>query len=342
MSFDLLEFAYHAYGQDAMVPFLSRSPTWDSVMLGRAVESRPAAPPPQSRVFPAAGHAIARTAGPKGLASVTTFGPYGGFHGHFDKLSFVFYGYGTELGVDPGRARSQAYRLPIHRNWYKATLAHNCVVVDRKSQAPASGRLLQFDVEPTHTIVVAQCDGAYDGVTHTRLLLQTSDYLLIFDDLQASQEHRFDWFYHNRGESAECPQIKQVVADPDADYAGMEYVDNVRIGATDDAPRVRFVSGDVTNVLTCDAAAQTELLVGDGVGASVLDRVPLVRLTRRGTSARFAVVLEPVSGSQGVTVRSVTWQEQNGRIDIVVLHDDHRDLATADNSWKRVTWRENP
>ena len=53
-----------------------------------------------------------------------TFGPFGGFHGHFDKLSFVWFGKGRELGVDPGRARSQAYRLRIHREWYRATLSH--------------------------------------------------------------------------------------------------------------------------------------------------------------------------------------------------------------------------
>ena len=38
--------------------------------------------------------------------------------------------HGRELGVDPGRARSQAYRLPIHTGWYKATVGHNAVLVD--------------------------------------------------------------------------------------------------------------------------------------------------------------------------------------------------------------------
>jgi len=91
-------------------------------------------------VFEDAGHAILRTRGPAQLTAALTFGPYGGFHGHYDKLSFVFFGFGRELAVDPGRARSQAYRLPIHRNWYKATIAHNAVLVDGKSQKHCPGR----------------------------------------------------------------------------------------------------------------------------------------------------------------------------------------------------------
>ena len=78
-------------------------------------------------------------------STLLTFAPFGGFHGHFDKLSFVWYARGRERGVDPGRAASQAYRLPIHTQWYRATLAHNTVVVDGKSQEGAAGRLLAFE-----------------------------------------------------------------------------------------------------------------------------------------------------------------------------------------------------
>ena len=74
------------------------------MLLGRTVSPKPKAPALQSQVFAGAGHAILRTQGPAGLTAAFTFGPYGGFHGHFDKLSFVFFGHGQELGVDPGRA----------------------------------------------------------------------------------------------------------------------------------------------------------------------------------------------------------------------------------------------
>jgi hypothetical protein len=68
----------------------------------------------------------------------------------------VLFGQGRELGVDPGRARSQAYRLPIHSRWYKATLSHNTVLVDRKSQAPAAGQLECFAANDRYGAVEAQ------------------------------------------------------------------------------------------------------------------------------------------------------------------------------------------
>ncbi|MGC8639451.1 MAG: heparinase II/III domain-containing protein, partial [Isosphaeraceae bacterium] len=195
----MLEFAYHAYRDPAMLPFLPRQTSWDSVMFGRTVSPPPRPGAQASKLFPSAGHAILRTEGEKGLTAALTFGPYGGFHGHLDKLSFVLFGYGRELGVDPGRAKSQAYRLPIHTRWYKATLGHNAMLVDGRSQKPAAGKLECFATSGPYTAVVARCDEAYPGVRHRRLLCLTPDYLLVFDDLAAETSRRFDWVYHNRG-----------------------------------------------------------------------------------------------------------------------------------------------
>ena len=57
----MLEFAYHAYRDPAMLPFLPRQPSWESVMLGRAVTPPPQPGPQASKLFPSAGHAILRT-----------------------------------------------------------------------------------------------------------------------------------------------------------------------------------------------------------------------------------------------------------------------------------------
>ena len=111
------------------------------------------------------------------------------------------------MGVDPGRAKSQAYRLPIHTRWYKATLGHNAVLVDGQSQKPATGKLESFAANGPYSAVVARCDEAYPGVHHRRLLCLTPGYLLIFDDLAAETPRRFDWVYHNRGPEPRCDAV---------------------------------------------------------------------------------------------------------------------------------------
>jgi hypothetical protein len=326
-----LEFAYHAYGDAALLPLLPDTPGWESVMFGRKVErlERRLLPPGSSALFPSAGHAILRTDGTAGLAAALTFGPYGGGHGHYDKLSFVLYGHQRELGVDPGRARSQAYRLPIHQHWYKATLSHNTVVVDRIAQKPATGKLESFAATPSWAAVVARCDEAYPGVAHRRLLGVGPSYVLVFDALDSSIARRFDWLYHSQGSTASSPMARG--AEPPVEpYPGWNYVEKVLFGTTDDVVRVQFADGDVITHLTVAAAPGTEVRTGDGVGASVLERVPLAMVTRRAANARFAAVLEPVKADQQPGVTGISFESTGEQTRIIVERGVSRDVFMLD------------
>ena len=316
-----METAYHAYHDEAMAPYLSTEPTMLSILLGRDT-SAPAkeAPPLKSVLFRSAGHAILRTPGDAGLAAVMTFGPYGGFHGHLDKLSFVFYGYGTELGVDPGRARSQAYRLPIHKNWYKPTLSHNAVLVDMQRQEGVEGKLDMFAASDRAAMVRATVEKAYPNAGQRRLLVLMPNYLLVFDELRARGDARFDWVYHNRGTRAVSADANQPGrAEPG--YSGMEYVQNVRKGNTNDkAVRIVFENPKASVHLTmAPAPGRTAVLTGDGVGESVNDRVPMAMVTRNGRSVDFVAVLEPVKTGAKPTVTDVTYTGGDSQV-IRVTH----------------------
>ncbi|HRR79697.1 MAG TPA: heparinase II/III family protein [Planctomycetota bacterium] len=319
----LMEYAYAATKDPDLLPLLAQSPTWQSVMLARDPSTKAEPPLLTSKVFPSAGHAILRTKGEAGLAAALTFGPYGGYHGHLDKLSFVLFGHREELGVDPGRAASQAYRLPIHRNWYKPTLSHNAVLVDKQPQRPAEGKLELFTANDEYAAVAASCDTAYPGVTHKRLLVLTPTYLLILDQLASDKPRRFDWVYHNRATAIECDAAKEPGKAPDG-FLGMEYVQNIRAGATDGSIRAQFPGKTVTTHLTMAAAPGAEVLVGDGPCASVLDRVPMIAVTQQGASAMFAAVIEPVLSGRKPGVTTV---ELAGTV-VTVRRGDSVDQAT--------------
>ena len=328
---EYLEYAWPAYQDPHLRPYLNERPTWNSILLGRRPEPRPAAPQLDSRLFPGAGHVILRTAGPAKLAAAMTFGPYGGFHGHYDKLSFVFYAYGHELGVDPGRAASQAYRLPIHTRWYKASLGHNTVLVDRASQRAASGELECFagDLDPATgcAVAVARCRDAYPGVLHRRLLCLLSDYLLVVDQLSSDQPHQFDWVYHSRGATGPSGAATQA-ADLSQAFAGAEFLNNVKMGATDAPMAVRFDGRPISTHVLVAAGGDSQVLVGDGVGASILDRVPLVMIGRHAPSVCFAAVLEPLPASQSPTVTAVKQDASPDRVCVTVQRGKHADRVT--------------
>jgi len=329
----LMEDAYAAYRDPAIGRLLGSRSWWDSIRLGRRAADRPAtAEPLGSEVFAGAGHAILRTRGRAGLTAAMTFGPYGGFHGHYDKLSFVLFGHGRELGVDPGRAASQAYRLPIHRNWYKATVSHNAVLVDGAGQKPAAGKLELFAATPSYAAAAASCGQAYPGIRHQRLLCMTPSYLLVYDDLAADSEKRFDWLYHHRGSSVRCGAADKTGELP-TNCAGREYVRNVRAGGTDGPARAVFGAKGVTTYVTFDGQAATAVRIGDGVGASVLDRVPMMMVSRRGRRVRFVSIIEPVADGEKAAVSGVALESTAAGIRIAIRNGRRTDgvQLTADN-----------
>jgi hypothetical protein len=355
----LFEPAYRAYQDRQILALLGERTSFESLLLGRTAQANAKRDPKrdlsrlgraptgergpvgtrtqpavlESMVFEDAGHAILRAKGAAGLTAALTFGPYGGFHGHFDKLSFVFFGFARELGVDPGRARSQAYRLPIHSKWYKATISHNAVLVDGQSQKPAAGKLLRFDSKDAYAVAAASCDDAYPGVKHTRWLILTGTYLLVVDKLQSDAAHRFHWLYHNKGQRLVCEAATES-ANLAGEVPGGEYIRNARRGATGGLIRARVEDAGVATCLTMDAQEGTVVTAGEGVGGSVNDRVPMMMVGAEGREASFAAVLEPVPTGDQPQVTDVRLAAAGEGMTVTVTSGPHTDTMTipADSS----------
>ncbi len=152
-----------------------------------------AAPAKESFLFPDTGYGILRS-GDRSV--VLKYGPHGGGHGHFDKLSISVYDGKKEIVSDLG---TSAYGVPDYREWYRKTLGHNTVVVDGEDQKAATGKLLTFDKTLDGGTISAIVDEAYDDVVMERAVkleknsltdiyschsdrIRQYDYVLLFND----------------------------------------------------------------------------------------------------------------------------------------------------------------
>jgi hypothetical protein len=300
--------AYDVYRDRRLLASLPDEPSWEMIMAGRKVTRKTEALRATSKVISGAGHAILATDGPGKLTAAITFGPYGGFHGHYDKLSFVFFGYGQELAVDPGRAASQAYRLPIHQDWYKATTGHNAIIIDGQPQHEAGGRLLSYAATPSYAAVAADAGPAFGNINQRRFLMLAPTYLLVVDELRSTdgQEHIFDWLYHNKGTEASSALAgtDTKLGDVPPGYSYLKDISAFKVEG--EKPfEVIFRDEHITTRLTMLGHAGDELFTATGPLSSVADRVPMVIVRRKGKVVHFITVLEPVAPEKQQDVREL-------------------------------------
>ena len=172
------------------------------------VESLPAPPADAggSRNFMAAGYAILEHGVGDGAAWLCLkYGPHGGGHGHDDKLNLLAYRRGVVLGIDPGTA---AYGVPIQKEWFRATIAHNAITIDERNQTPAEGRCLAFGTDSAAKLSAALADAGriYQGVVCRRAVALCGEHLVLFlDVVEAEAEHTIDSAWHNAGTWATAP-----------------------------------------------------------------------------------------------------------------------------------------
>ena len=317
----LYETAYAVTGEPRYAVPLEKRAGFNRILRGAGSIPFPArtADRGKSALYRDAGHVILRGDGPGRHTVAATFGRHGGFHGHLDKLSFVHYAHGRELGVDPGRAASQAYHLPVHTHWYKATLSHNTVVIDRQSQRPSPAAVDFFRADDRYAAVSMRSEKAYPGVTHERVLLVGAGYTLVVDRISSDRTVTADWYYHFRGQSVESETADQVFQF--RCYPGSEYIKKARSGKTDGMIRLGLRAKGMRQRLFMAAAPGSRVVTGMGPGRSVRDRWPLVMVRRRGREVRFVTVLEasPRGGMPAVlnvfyTIRGDVWHITVNRV----------------------------
>jgi hypothetical protein len=236
------------------------------------------------------GCAILRDDGePNGRYLLLDYGPHGGGHGHPEKLQIVFYGLGQELAPDAGRL---AYSVPLHRTWYRQTLAHNTIVVDEKSQAPTEGKLVLFHRDAGFQAVRAVATEAYEGVALDRTVIMTPGYVLDVFRAHSERPHTYDWVYHNAGRvryDGEASALRM----PLAREEGYQHLGGLRRAEVAGTWRAVWeVEGGQVRLTAADGCGPAEVFLADAPGQPPTTRMPLVICRRKGEGAAFVSVIE--------------------------------------------------
>jgi hypothetical protein len=278
----LYELALARYGDPRYATVINPQKRGGIEALFTGVEPLPE-PPAQargSRNFQESGYAILEHGNGDNAAWVCLkYGPHGGGHGHPDKLNVSLYAHGLLLGLDPGTA---AYGVPIQKEWFRTTLAHNTLTVDETCQKPAEGKCLAFGTDPAQGLsaALAEAGDIYPGVTYRRAVgLFGEDLVLLVDLIEAESERTFDLAWHNAGTWTEPPAGESLTMPEKIGY--MHLHDMVR---TDALPPVA-ASDTVQIGLAVASSTGGETWAGRGFNARPEQRPVAVLHRVRGTAA---------------------------------------------------------
>ena len=255
-----------------------------------------------SRNATASGYAILQ----KGTGAQATwlclkYGPHGGGHGHPDKNNFVLYAHGKVLFPDPG---TRPYGSPLHGQWDRVTLAHNTLVIDGKSQRPATGKSLAFGSDHGADYAMSDAGDIYDGVRFVRTAVMLDENLILMvDQIQADRSHTFDLAIHAIDGPAKGTGSEKVEL-PDKD--GYQHLQDV--GAVTTGDEVHW--GQVTLA----ANDKTQAISATGIGKSTEDRIPMVIFRRAGLQTTYAWAIS----LDGKPVKLKMTTERPGVVGVVI------------------------
>ncbi len=221
-----------------------------------------------------------------GTAAAMRFGMHGGGHGHPDKLNLVTHGGGANLGLDPG---SINYGVPLHREWYRSTIAHNTVSVDQKPQSNADGKLEKWDIAEGATTLSASANGVYPGVQMKRTVTVTPKGEIAdrFECVSES-EHVYDWAFHVPG-SISTSVTLAARAEPLGSENGYQHIKELASAETNASFWVKWQVGKTTLTLHFAGQPGTVLIKGVAPGKNPADKVPMIIVRRKATKTLFEV-----------------------------------------------------
>jgi hypothetical protein len=281
----LYEIAYARYKTAAFGNLVARSSRDSLQALLYGVEQPPDGPmiPSESVVLKSAGYAMLRAAG---TAAAVRFGMHGGGHGHPDKLNLVTFARGGHFGIDPG---SINYGVPLHREWYRSTIAHNTVTVDEAVQTNAEGALEKWSVADGKTTLIASAASVYPGVMLRRtVVMNARGEVEDSFECSAESEHTYDWAFHVPGKLTTSLTLA-ARPEPLPRGNGYQHIKDVKHAVTNDPWTARWQADGRGLTLSFKGAPGTEVITGVGPGRNPADAVPMIVVRRKAAKTVFDV-----------------------------------------------------
>lgn len=315
------DIGYRLFG-DPRYPMLVRGSHRGTEALLWGADELPsgAAPSPLgSAVLPESGIAVLRVRGSDHTMAMK-FGPHGGAHGHFDKLTFISYANGARLAADPG---TQAYASPTHATWDKLTVAHNTLVADETTQAASTGRLLEWTALPDATAIRASAGPVYPHVELDRTLVLTAEYALDVSEAKATDgaAHAVDWLYHGFGALSTDLPLEDYQGLPRTN--GYQHLAGAQAAATSQPWQATFRQDRANLRVVMIGAPGTTVVLGRGLGPDLRVPVAFLMARRKSAESRFAALYEPYAVSPAIAAfrqdMGAYIVERNGATDRIAL-----------------------
>lgn len=283
-------------------------------------------------LLPSSGVAVLReqavdfTAQPGSTAVALSYGPYGGGHGHPDKLSIAVYAQGRQWVPHYG---SMPYESHWKKEWTSHTLSHNTLVVDELSQRPVGDKNLMWPADSSKDrvlgtlerfdagakLVAARCTSAYPGlILRRQVRLWQHCVVDCFEALpdpdtapqQPAMEHQFDYVLHVDGQWGDGSVPLAGRPGPLGSRCGYQLVEKARSAEIRKPAQLTFLSGEARwRLWILPQESPLEVIVAEAPTDKPDERKPVVILRQRSSAARFRTVFEPV-GEQPLDEKTVT------------------------------------
>lgn len=280
---------------------------------------------------------------------VMKYTSHGLSHGHFDKLSFLYYDNGKEIIQDYGAARFVNIEpkyggryLPENKSFAMQSIAHNTIVVDEKSHFNAKQEISEKFHSERHffscndkniQIVSAKDKNAYDGIVMQRTMALVKDpdiahpFIIDVFKINSDETHQYDLPFYYSGHLMSTnlkytanDKVKKVLGTKN----GYQHLWNEAEGNCNGLFRFTWFTGNRFYTLTNNADDSTKIFftrIGGTDPNFNLRNEPSILIRREDKSNVFASVIEAHGNYDGIKEYSAGFEGVIEEINVLGTND---------------------